>query len=102
MIDLTPEQMDEARRKVLFEMGDRRLLNDVDEDLHEEISNALVAAVLPLVERAALEKAARIAEGQYESSTMATGVLLHRINAANMRGVSIASAIRAQADEVGR
>lgn len=35
-----------AKRAVLLEMSDRRLLNDVDDDLHVEIATAIVAAAL--------------------------------------------------------
>jgi len=36
-----------AKRAVLLEMSDRRLLNDVDDDLHVEIAAAIVQACLP-------------------------------------------------------
>lgn len=35
-----------AKQAVLLEMSDRRLLNDVDDDLHDEIATAIVAAAL--------------------------------------------------------
>jgi len=38
--------IERAKRAVLLEMGDRRLLNDVDDDLHDEIATAIVAAAL--------------------------------------------------------
>lgn len=38
--------IERAKRAVLLEMGDRRLLNDVDHDLHDEIATAIVRAAL--------------------------------------------------------
>lgn len=43
----SPEMVERAKQSVLSEMSDRRLLNDVDDDLHDEIAAAIVQACLP-------------------------------------------------------
>ena len=43
----SPEMVERAKQSVLSEMSDRRLLNDVDDDLHDEIAAAIVHACLP-------------------------------------------------------
>lgn len=42
--------VDESVDRVLSELRDRRLLNDVDDDLHQEIAIALIKAVWPLTQ----------------------------------------------------
>ena len=43
----SPEMVERAKQSVLSEMSDRRLLNGVDDDLHDEIAAAIVQACLP-------------------------------------------------------